>query len=269
MPQRRRKPVKLDLENSEWFDLEVKQYGNSKTAFETAKAKQENITEWSYLPPMGHCSDIVKYLSEEGDTVTALICTGGQNWKDPNRAGQISADILIKDLLVTTDEVAGLGPFKQIKAIKAVISKQTGSMCNGVGSMIRPMKNSTLNVVKADLEGNFSAVLAFGEFIEAGGLSNLTSSYLYKIDGNVKDAKITDVSLYITEKPEDNVMYGSSLPDKQILAGHKPQSRRGHTGTVLGAGQIHYVGGVGHSNQLLRKRRRRTLLCFWILKKWK
>ena len=91
MAPRRRISV-LQLETAEWFDLEVKQVKNSKIAFETGKSKQDNVEDWNYLPPMGHCSDIVKYTSEDGETVIAIISIGGQNWKDPNRAGQISAD---------------------------------------------------------------------------------------------------------------------------------------------------------------------------------
>lgn len=255
MPLPKRRTFQLDLQNAEWFDLEVKQYGNSKTVFETAKAKQENVAEWNYLPPMGHCSDIVKYKSDDGENVIAIISIGGQDWKDPNRAGQISADIFMKDLLVNSEEVSGLGPFRQVKSIKAITSKQTGSMCDGCGSMIRPLKNASFNVFESDSGGDFCAVLAFGEFLEAGGWSNLTSNNLYKIEGNVKDSNITDVSLYLCSKPEENDMYGSQLPEKQILAGHKPQGRRGQTGTVVGTNLILYIGGVEHCNQLIKKKR--------------
>lgn len=248
-----RRSKKVELDDGEWFDLEVKQVGNSKTQFETAKKKQENISEWNYLPPMGHCSDIFKYENEDGEKVTAIIAIGGQDWRDPTRAGQISADIFIKELLLTDDEVAGLGPFRQIKAIKAVSSKQTGSMADGFGSMIRPVKNATINITKSDSSGAFEAVLAFGELLEAGGKSNLTSDQVYKILGNASSSMIEDVTLYPSQKPADNEMYGGPLPDHPLLSGHKPSSRRGHTGTVVGNSLILYVGGVQHKSQLLKK----------------
>ena len=246
---------KLELDQGDWYELEVKQVGNSKTQIETGKKKQENISEWNYLPPMGHCSDVLKYKNEDGETVTAIIAIGGQNWKDPTRAGQISADIFMKELLVTKDEVAGLGPFRQIKAIKAISSKQNGSMCDGYGSMIRPVKNATLNIIKTDSTGEFSAILAFGEFLEFGGMSNLTSNWIFVISGNASNSEIQDVTLYPSEKPADNEMYGGPLPDHPMLSGHNPTSRRGHTGTVVGDGLLLYVGGVQHTNQLLRKTR--------------
>ena len=251
MPPRRSKKVELD--DGEWFDLEVKQVGNSKTQFETAKKKQENISEWNYLPPMGHCSDIFKYKNEEGETVIAIIAIGGQDWKDPTRAGQISADIFLKVLLVTEDEVAGLGPFRQIKAIKAVSSKQPGSMADGFGSMLRPVKNATINITKSDNSGTFEAIIAVGELLEAGGKSNLTSDLVYKISGNASSSTIEDITLYPIQKPKDNEMYGGPLPDHPLLSGHKPTSRRGHTGTGLGNSLILYVGGVQHKSQLLKK----------------
>ena len=253
MAPRRRK--KLNLDEGEWYDLEVKQFGNSKTQMETAKKKQENISEWNYLPPMGHCSDILKYQNDEGEEIIAILALGGQDWKDPQRAGQISADIFVKELLVTKDEVAGLGPFKQIKAIKAVSSSQTGSMAGGVGSMVRPLKNASLNVIKSDQDGNFEAILAFGEFLEHGGLSNLTSNFIFKMSGNAGNSLIEDISLYPSEKPADNIMYGGSLPAHQMLTGHKPTGRRGQTGTVLGDSLVLYSGGVQHKSQLLRKAR--------------
>ena len=114
MAPRRRKS--LELSDGEWYDLEVKQVGNSKTQVETAKKKQENITEWNYLPPMGHCSDTIKYKNEEGEIVIAILALGGQHWKDLI-GGQISADIFEKQVLVSDEEMAGLGPFRQIKAI--------------------------------------------------------------------------------------------------------------------------------------------------------
>ena len=228
-PKRNVRFDKINLNNSEWFDLEVKQCVNSKTQFETAKKKQENVDDWNFVPPMGHSSDVVKYRNEDNEDIIAVIATGGQDWQDPNRSGQISADIFIKELLVSPDEVAGLGPFKQIKAIKAISSKQTLSMAGGAGSMIRPLKNSSLTVVKADPEGNFEAVLAFGEFIEAGGLSNMTSDLFYKICGNAKESEIEEVTLFATEKPTENPLYGKLLPDAPVLTGHKPSSRRGQT----------------------------------------
>ena len=74
---------KLQLDDGEWYDLEVKQVSNSKVQVETAKKKTENISDWNYLPPKGHSSDIVKFKSEEGDTVYAILALGGQDWKDP------------------------------------------------------------------------------------------------------------------------------------------------------------------------------------------
>ena len=59
-PGRPRTKNKFELSEGEWYDLEVKQIGNSKVQVETAKKKTENISEWNYLPPMGHCSDIVR-----------------------------------------------------------------------------------------------------------------------------------------------------------------------------------------------------------------
>ena len=254
-PGRPRTKNKFELSEGEWYDLEVKQIGNSKVQVETAKKKTENISEWNYLPPMGHCSDIVRYKNEEGDMVVAILTLGGQDWKDPVRAGQVSADLFIKQLLITADEVAGIGPFRQIKAIKAVSSKQSGTMADGYGSMIRPLKNASLNVIKSDTEGGFEAILAFGEFLEAGGLSNLTSNYIYKIVGNAESSLVEEVTLYISEKPADNPMYGGPLPDSPVLAGHKATGRRGQAGTVLGDGLVLYSGGVQHTSQLLRKSR--------------
>ena len=252
---RGKSPAKLQVDGGDWYDLEVKQFGNSKVQVETAKKKLENISDWNYLPPMGHSSDIVKYKNEEGDSVIAIIALGGQDWKDPTRGSQISADIFIKQLLVTNEEVAGLGPFIQIKAIKPTSTKQTASMAEGSGSMIRPLKNASLNVTNSTVNGSFVAILAFGEFLEAGGSSNLTSNYIFKVSGNAETSSIEDVTLYLSTKPEDNPMYGGVLPDSPLLVGHKPTGRRGQTGTVIGNSYILYVGGVQHTNQLLRKSR--------------
>ena len=244
----------INLENSSWFDLEVKQCKNSKTQFETAKKKQEDIEDWNFVPPMGHASDVVKYRSEDNEEIVSVLSIGGQDWQDPTRTGQISADLFVKELLVSQDEVAGLGPFKQIKAIKAISSKQTLSMAGGAGSLIRPMKNSSLTVIKSDVDGNFAAILAFGEFIEAGGLSNTTSNLFYKIAGNVKESEIEEVTLFAIERPENNPLYGKPLPEGPMLSGHKPTSRRGQSDCKLGdLSLVLYTGGVHHSNQLLRK----------------
>ena len=116
--------------------------------------------------------------------------------------------MFIKHLLVTNEEIAGLGPFRQIKAIKAISSKQTASMAGGSGSMIRPLKNASLNVTETTQDGSFVSILAFGELLEAGGSSNLTTNFIFKISGNAESATIEDVTLFIPDKPENNPMYG-------------------------------------------------------------
>ena len=258
-PKRNTRLEKINLENASWFDLEVKQCSNSKTQFETAKKKQENVDNWNFVPPMGHASDIVKFKSENNEEVIAVLSIGGQDWQDPIRSGQISADMFIKELLVTKDEVAGLGPFKQIKAIKAIFSKQNQSMAGGSGSMIRPLKNPSFTITSSDARGNFIAILAFGEFIEAGGLSNTTSDLFYKINGNAQDTEIEEVTMFAVNKPEDNPLYGKPVPDGPMLAGHKPTSRRGQSACKLGESLVLYIGVVQHSNQLLGRFRSKTL----------
>ena len=102
-------------------------------------------------------------------------------------------------------------------------------MAAGCGSMIRPVKNASFNIVKSNKDGDFDAILAFGELLEAGGLSNLTSNFVFKISGNAKESLIEDVTLYPSSLPAPNPTYEGILPASIVLLGHKPTSRRGQT----------------------------------------
>ena len=102
-------------------------------------------------------------------------------------------------------------------------------MAAGCGSMIRPVKNASFNIVKSNKDGDCDAILAFGELLEAGGLSNLTSNFVFKISGNAKESLIEDVTLYPSSLPAPNPSYEGILPASIVLLGHKPTGRRGQT----------------------------------------